>query len=111
MNTRQRMEAINSRRQAPVGMAMRTSSPAEMPFWPQRPSFCPPGMQERNGECVADICSPQAHPLANVQRNRELSEYENTVRSRFDVIVPVLKAIAALQHEAGFEQQSQQIAQ
>ena len=110
MNTRQRMEAMNARRQAPVGMAMRPP-PAEVPFWPQRHSFCAPGMEERNGECVASTCATQAHPLVNARRNQELSEYEHTVRTRFDVIVPVLKAIAALQHEDGFERQAQQIAQ
>ena len=115
MNTRQRMEALRTRQPTPVaapaGMAMRTAPAAStLPSWPQRISFCPPGMQERGGECVSSVCVPRAHPLANVARNAELAEYERTVRARFDGIVPTLKEIAAQQHEAGFEQRAQRIA-
>src|SRR5512143_4252582 len=111
MNTRQRMEAMHARPPAPAGMAMRTAPAASMlPSWPQRVSFCPPGMQERGGECVSSVCAPQAHPLIDAARNAELAEYERTVRQRFDAIVPALKDIAAQQHEAGFEQRAQQIA-
>jgi carboxysome shell carbonic anhydrase len=116
MNTRQRMAALRGRQAAPgtapVGMAVRTapSSAAALPGWPQRPSFCPPGMEVRNGECVSSACSPRAHPLIDAARNAELAEYERAVRARFDAIVPILKTIAAQQHEAGFEQRAQQIA-
>ena len=111
MNTRQRLEAMRARQPAPAGMAMRTAPAASsLPSWPQRPSFCPPGMQERGGECVSSACAPQAHPLIDVARNAELAGYERTVRQRFDAIVPALKSIAAQQHEAGFEQRAQQIA-
>ncbi|MGE5319089.1 MAG: carboxysome shell carbonic anhydrase [Hyphomicrobiaceae bacterium] len=111
MNTRQRMEALHTRPPAPAGMAMRAAPAASMlPSWPQRVSFCPPGMQERGGECVSSVCAPRAHPLIEAGRNVELAEYERTVRARFDAIVPTLKDIAAQQHEAGFEQRAQQIA-
>lgn len=115
MNTRQRMEALRSSQAAPAGMAMRIASRAEtdmkvLPTWPQRTSFCPPGMQERGGECVSTVCTPRAHPLIKSARNAELAEYERTVRTRFDNIVPTLKEIAAQQHESGFEQRAQQIA-
>src|SRR5512135_2066803 len=111
MNTRQRMEALHARPPAPAGMAMRTAPAASMlPSWPQRVSFCPPGMQERGGECVSSVCAPRAHPLIDPARNAELAEYERTVRQRFDAIVPALREIAAQQHEAGFEQRAQQIA-
>ena len=109
MNTRQRMAAMKTRQSAPIGMAIRTVSPA-VPSWPQRVSFCPPNMHERNGECVSNICAPRVHPLVDTLRNKELGEYEDTVRARFDAIVPTLKAIAALEHEAEFEQHAQQIA-
>ena len=112
MNTRQRLEAMRARQPAPAGMAMRTAPAANtLPSWPQRPSFCPPGMQERGGECVTSVCAPQAHPLIDASRNAELADYERTVRARFDAIVPTLKEIAAQQHDAGFEQRAQQIAQ
>ena len=115
MNTRQRMEALRASQTAPTGMAMRTLSLAGtevkmLPNWPQRSSFCPPGMQERGGECVSSVCAPRAHPLIEPARNADLAEYERTVRTRFDRIVPTLREIAALQHEAGFEQRAQQIA-
>lgn len=111
MNTRQRLEAMRARQPAPAGMAMRTApAVSRLPSWPERPSFCPPGMQERSGECVSSVCAPQAHPLIDAPRNAELAEYERTVRARFDAIVPTLKEIAAQQHEAGFEQRAQQIA-
>lgn len=111
MNTRQRLEAMRARQPAPAGMAMRTAPAASrLPSWPERPSFCPPGMQERSGECVSTVCAPQAHPLIDAARNGELAEYERTVRQRFDAIVPTLKEIAAQQHETGFEQRAQQIA-
>lgn len=111
MNTRQRMEALRARQPAPAGMAMRTApAAAALPSWPQRTSFCPSGMQERNGECVSTVCAPRAHPLVNAARNAELAEYERTVRARFDAIVPTLKDIAAQQHESGFEQRAQQVA-
>lgn len=111
MNTRQRLDAMRARQPAPAGMAMRSAPAASsLPSWPQRPSFCPPGMQERGGDCVSTTCAPQAHPLIDAARNAELAEYERTVRQRFDAIVPTLKEIAAQQHEAGFEERAQQIA-
>src|SRR5574340_858065 len=111
MNTRQRLEVMRARQPAPAGMAMRSAPAASgLPSWPQRASFCLPGMHERDGECVSSACAPQAHPLIDVARNAELAEYERTVRERFDAIVPALKEIAAQQHEAGFEARAQQIA-
>ena len=111
MNTRQRLEALRARPPAPAGMAIRTAPAASsLPSWPQRVSFCPPGMQERGSECVSSVCAPQAHALIDAARNAELAEYERTVRQRFDAIVPALREIAAQQHETGFEQRAQQVA-
>ncbi len=114
MNTRQRMQAMRSSSQtAPVGMAVRSSTqPAHrLPSWPQRPSFCPPGMQtDSSGECVSSQCAPRAHPLADQVQNAYLAEYEREVRDRFDAIVPTLKTIAGLQHEADFDEHAQRIA-
>jgi len=51
-----------------------------------------------------------AHGLTDIQENTRLYSYESSVRESFDNIVPTLKQISALQHEAGFEQQAQQLA-
>ncbi|MDA8258010.1 MAG: carboxysome shell carbonic anhydrase [Betaproteobacteria bacterium] len=111
MNTRNRPQRMRqAAAAAPVGMAMR-AAPAAVPSWPQRHSFCPPGMgADSSGECVSNLCVPRAHPLADPTRNARLADYEHAVRARFDAIVPTLKQIAALQHEEGFEQRAQQIA-
>ena len=114
MNTRNRPERMRMMGQpAPVGMAMR-SAPATivpMPSWPTRPSFCPPGTRpDEHGACVSSQSTGSSHPLANQTQNGELVQYERLVRSRFDGIVPTLKRVAALQHEADFEAQAQEIA-
>lgn len=51
-----------------------------------------------------------SHGLTNAAENTRLYAYESSVRESFDNIVPTLKQISALQHEAGFEQQAQQLA-
>ena len=113
MDIPNRSERMHSTGQtAPVGMAMRPAPAAvAMPAWPQRHSFCAPGMQpDQGGECVSTQCVSHFHPLADQVRNRSLADYEQMVRARFDRIVPTLKQIAALQHEADFEAEAQQIA-
>ena len=115
MDTRNRPERMNTAGlTAPVGMAMRArpaATPAVMPSWPQRVSFCAPGMSPgRSGECVSTLCAPSAHPLADQVSNTRLADYERRVQARFDDIVPTLKQISALQHEADFETRAQQIA-
>lgn len=110
MNTQNRPERQPGTGQtAPVGMAMRAAVSAA-PSWPQRPSFCPPCAVAQDDRGVSKACTSNAHPLADVERNAELALYEQTVRARFDAIVPTLKEIAGLQHEAGFEAQAQRIA-
>jgi carboxysome shell carbonic anhydrase len=115
MDTRKRRERLhNTGHTAPVGMAMHARSSAvsaAMPSWPQRVSYCAPGMRPNPaGECVSTLCAPRAHPLANRTQNLRLADYENRVQARFDDIVPTLKQISALQHEADFETRAQQIA-
>jgi carboxysome shell carbonic anhydrase len=51
-----------------------------------------------------------AHPLVRDQENLALFSYEESVKNAFDSIVPTLRNISALQHEADFEVQAQQIA-
>ena len=115
MDTRKRRERLHQpAHAAPVGMAMRArpaAVTAVMPSWPQRLSFCAPGMQANSsGDCVSTLCSPGVHPLADRARNARLADYERRVQARFDDIVPTLKQISALQHEADFATRAQQIA-
>lgn len=104
MDTRDRLKRMrNVSPVAPVGMAM--------PSWPQRVSFCVPGMvADGNGGCVSALCAARAHPLADQANNARLADYERMVQARFDDIVPTLKRISALQHETDFETRAQQIA-
>ena len=51
------------------------------------------------------------HPLSNGQANAALRAYEERTLGAFDRIVPVLKRISALQHEADFINQAQRVAQ
>lgn len=50
------------------------------------------------------------HPLTNQLENQRLFDYEQSVKSAFDAIVPTLKEIAAIQRETDFERKAQQIA-
>ena len=50
------------------------------------------------------------HPLVDTQDNTHLYNYENGIKQAFDSIVPTLKQISALQHEADFESQAQALA-
>ncbi|MCB1736192.1 MAG: carboxysome shell carbonic anhydrase [Gammaproteobacteria bacterium] len=58
----------------------------------------------------AGSSSSQANPLVRAAENARLYEYERGVKDAFDTIVPVLKEISALQHEADFERRAQDIA-
>mgnify|MGYP003701590925 FL=1 len=48
--------------------------------------------------------------LCRADDNARLNNYEQGVKRAFDAIVPTLKRISALQHEADFEVQAQRIA-
>jgi carboxysome shell carbonic anhydrase len=50
------------------------------------------------------------HPLSNSQANGVLRAYEERVKGAFDRIVPLLKRLSALQHEADFIEQAQRLA-
>src|SRR3569833_2464898 len=62
-----------------------------------RPSSVPP----------AYIGGPGGHPLARQQDNAALACYEENVKGAFDRIEGVLRSLAAMQHEAAFEQTAQ----
>jgi carboxysome shell carbonic anhydrase len=58
--------------------------------------------------------SPQGsglHPLTNAEANTRLRAYEQDTLDAFDRIVPVLKQLSALQHEADFVTQAQRLAE
>jgi carboxysome shell carbonic anhydrase len=50
------------------------------------------------------------HPLTNQAENQRLHDYEQSVKSAFDAIVPTLKRISAIQHEEDFVSKAQSIA-
>lgn len=52
-----------------------------------------------------------SHPLTDARENNRLFDYESSVKEAYDGIVPALKKISALQHEADFVNKAQRIAQ
>lgn len=62
------------------------------------------------GRTGAPRASAGQHPLTRGDENVRLFDYEQRVKGAFDAIVPVLKRVSALQHEADFESRAQQIA-
>ena len=62
------------------------------------------------GRSAAGPLGSIAHPLCREDENRHLHAYECDVKAAFDHIVPTLKQVSALQHEANFEDQAQRIA-
>ena len=52
-----------------------------------------------------------SHPLTRQQENAALARYEDNVKSAFDRIEPVLREVAAMQHESEFEKRAQALAQ
>jgi carboxysome shell carbonic anhydrase len=51
-----------------------------------------------------------SHPLSDAATNAALEAYNQSVKHRFDRIVPVLKRISALQHDDDFVEQAQRLA-
>ena len=51
-----------------------------------------------------------SHGLTDARENTQLYAYESSVRESFEMIVPTLKKISALQHETDFEQRAQELA-
>jgi len=64
-----------------------------------------PGAVGRGGQHGAT-----GHPLSRGRDNAGLFDYESGVKAAFDAIVPTLKLVSALQHEADFDQRAQQVA-
>lgn len=71
----------------------------------------PPAARLPNPACVPGAGRRCEHALVAPTLNGRLSAYERLVRGRFEAIVPMLQALSAMQHEADFVAQAQQIAQ
>ena len=82
---------------------------------PRQPVLAPQGAAFKpavpaNPACSTDSGRPCRHPLTNEPENRRLLAHEQTVKRRFDAIVPILKRIAGQQHESDFVERAQAIA-
>ncbi len=80
-----------------------------------QPVFAPQGIAlapevAPNPACSTDTGRPCRHPLTNESENRRLLAHEQTVKGRFDAIVPLLKRIAGQQHESDFIERAQALA-
>ncbi len=64
----------------------------------------------RVGEGRPDTAWSGCHALVHAQENARLHTYENRVKESFDAIVPVLKQISAIQHDADFAIRAQRMA-
>ncbi len=64
------------------------------------------------GNARANLASVQSgrHPLSNATENAQLFDYEQRSKAAFDAIVPTLKQVSGLQHEADFERRAQALA-
>lgn len=70
----------------------------------------PGGRTQGTADRGAAPRSSNTHPLCHEEDNRRLFAYERDVKDAFDRIVPTLKQVSALQHEADFEGRAQDIA-
>jgi carboxysome shell carbonic anhydrase len=68
------------------------------------------GVTRAAGGTAAYASHLDDHPLTDRQENARLYAYESSVKDAFDAIVPTLKQVSALQHEADFENQAQLLA-
>jgi len=73
--------------------------------------LAPTAPRRRPGAADAsELMATGLHPLSDGQLNGVLRAYEDQVKGAFDRIVPLLKRLSALQHEADFIEQAQQLA-
>jgi len=83
------------------------ASQANPMFVPEQKTS-PAGEQPRNNPGMPAISIQ--HPLADGYTNARLAHCEDSVKGRFDAIVPTLKRIAGLPYGADFVERAQQIA-
>lgn len=114
MNTRNRhalmRNAANKAHKAPFGLGSRAASmPKRTEYPPVQPLLetqAPAAAAEPNPACATGA----GHVLTDKRANTALYEHEMSVKGHFADIVPVLKQISALQHEADFVERAQRIA-
>jgi carboxysome shell carbonic anhydrase len=75
-----------------------------------------PMRPRRNADYVSSVPShvsaapvTGSHPLTDSEQNQRLHDYEKSVKSRFDAIVPTLQRIAALPQDGSFESMARTI--
>ncbi len=77
----------------------------------RRPGDRTPSKTSPGGSVATPAVRPSTrHPLARGDENARLFSYESSVKEAFDCIVPTLRQISALQHEADFVPQAQKFA-
>lgn len=113
MNTRNRpgrfVSSLSGMRPAPFGLGTPSGVLQKRPPVAEPPVSAATHVQA-NPACTTASGRLFRHPLTNEIENRRLLAHEQTIKGRFDNIVPVLKRIAALQHAADFVEQAQAIA-
>ena len=98
MNTRNAYELRLRQARAPFGLGTARRSPSLPDGMPLHPACAT--LPEK-------VCR---HALADRIENARLNAREEAVKGRFDAIVPLLKAISALQHSADFVERAQSLA-
>lgn len=83
--------------------------PGDRALMPQKGQFA--DVAEQSMSQNQSAMNTVNHSLANLSINELLYDYERSVKSSFDKIVPTLKMISAHQHEEDFAEQAQAIAQ
>ena len=95
----------NPRRRAPVGMAQsvnNTAAPQVLDSPKQDYSQSASTPMDLSSVCETLPERSCRHPLTNMRQNAHLARCEESIKVRFDSIVPVLKKLANLQHENDF---------
>jgi len=87
--------------------AVRGVAPKPAPGPDLRPSETGP---IRRFDARSSLANGGLHPLTDASGNARLQAYDNRVKEGFDRIVPVLKRLSSLQHEADFIVRAQQLA-
>jgi carboxysome shell carbonic anhydrase len=88
----------------------RRQRPAPDRLRPRRADDLPDAGSSPAGQGAPGRAGSGLHPLTDAGANVALHAYNQSVKERFDRIVPVLKRISALQHDDDFVDQAQRLA-